>query len=111
MGFDTSCTSFPAVYRYLWTFPLSMNNGSDEVYSSQRDIYLQLINDLNEATTLIALTHILRRNERRWRPTTLSIRVISINGVSLLIRSNCVLLLRISSVEPVNGTLFWLNKR
>ncbi len=35
-------------------FPLSMNADNTEVYTSQRDIYLQLIKDLNEATTYIS---------------------------------------------------------
>ena len=82
-------------------FPLSMNNGSDEVYSSQRDIYLQLINDLNEATTLIASdTHLAQEREtlasydlvykgdfNQWRKFA--------NSLKLRIA------VRISSVEPV----------
>ena len=35
-------------------FPLSMDKDNAEVYSSQRDIYLQLINDLDKATAYIA---------------------------------------------------------
>ena len=73
-------------------FPLSMNNGSDEVYSSQRDIYLQLINDLNEATTLIASDTHLAQERETLASYDLVYKGDSINGVSLLIRSNCVLL-------------------
>jgi len=82
-------------------FPLSMNNGSDEVYSSQRDIYLQLINDLNEATTLIVSdTHLAQEREtfapydlvykgdfNQWRKFA--------NSLKLRIA------VRISNVEPV----------
>ena len=35
-------------------FPLSMNADNTVVYTSQRDIYLQLIKDLNEATSYIS---------------------------------------------------------
>lgn len=42
-------------------FPLSMNADNTVVYTSQRDIYLQLIKDLNEATAYISSdTHLAK---------------------------------------------------